>query len=155
MVWNLSVLIGKHKVSHGAHPSLLPSHHLLSFFPSLRLLETWYIPLQTLTSFIPFFTCWTFPFPLQPSVSYSRSNFRLPVSSEGSQGTRGPKSNPPAEEAKQSECFIPLEGLWGHPEAAWDLPQHLDQNVAHSPLRLHTTQEKILKVSSTSIGGKL
>ena len=51
----------------------------------------WYIPLQTLTSFIPFFTCWIFPFPLQPLGFYSRSNFRLPVSSGGSQGTRGPK----------------------------------------------------------------
>lgn len=83
----------------------------------------WYIPLQTLTSFIPFFTCWIFPFPLQPLVFYSRSNFRLPVSSGGSQGTRGPKSNPlQLRRWNRLECFIPSEGFWGHLEAAWDLP---------------------------------
>ena len=66
------------------HLSLLPSHHLLSFFLPPRLLESSDTSLfKPQSPPIPLFICWTLPFPLQPSDPYSHSNFRLPTSNGG------------------------------------------------------------------------
>lgn len=122
MVWSLNVLIGKHKVSHRAHPSLLPSHYLpSSSLPSGSLTPLIY-PSSNPNLLYPFLHLLDLSLPT-PALSFLVNLGCLsPVGV--SQGTRGPKSNPLQLRRwnRLWVLFIPSEGFWvGHLEAAWDL----------------------------------